>query len=186
MSATATRAGDPGPGRQPPDGCALTSDLGWALGVLSRCYLKVVSATFADVPGGPRGYQVLAAAARDEHGSQLALAHHLGVDRTVMTYLLDSLAKAGLIERHPDPADRRARKIVATERGRALLDGLGTRLRTAEDQVLTGLDNDADRQAFRALLQRLAVHAATALDSAAPDACGAEDAAVITAGAAKP
>jgi DNA-binding MarR family transcriptional regulator len=182
MSATATRAGDPGPGRQPPDGCALTSDLGWALGVLSRCYLKVVSATFADVPGGPRGYPVLAAAARDEHGSQLALAHHLGVDRTVMTYLLDSLAEAGLIERHPDPADRRARKIVATERGRALLDGLGTRLRTAEDQVLAGLDNDADRQAFRALLQRLAVHAATALDSAAPDACSAEDAAVITAG----
>lgn len=183
MSATATRAAGPGPGRQPADGCALTSDLGWALGALWRCYLKTVTATFADVPGGPRGYQVLAAAARDEHGSQLALAHHLGVDRTVMTYLLDSLAEAGLIERRPDPADRRARKIVATARGRALLDGLSARLRTAEDQVLAGLDDDADRQAFRELLQRLAVHAATALDPATPSACGAEQATAVTPGA---
>jgi DNA-binding MarR family transcriptional regulator len=176
MSSATTRSPAPGLGGQSADGCTLSNDLGWALGVLSRCYLKAVAATFADVPGGPRGYQVLAAAARDEHGSQLALAHHLGVDRTVMTYLLDSLAEAGLIERQPDPADRRARRIVATTRGRALLDGLGERLRAAEDQMLAGLDNDADRQAFRALLRRLAMHAATALDSAAPDTCSAEPA----------
>jgi DNA-binding MarR family transcriptional regulator len=156
-----------------PDCCALSNDLGWSLGVLSRSYMKAVSATFAEVPGGPRGYQVLAAAARDEHGSQLALAQHLGVDRTVMTYLLDSLAEAGLIERRPDPADRRARRIVATGRGRVLLDELGERLRKAEDQVLAGLGEAEDRQAFRALLQRLAVHAATALDTTAPDPCAA-------------
>jgi DNA-binding MarR family transcriptional regulator len=164
MTAPTTRSHGPGPDCQSPDFCALSDDLGWALGVLSRCYVKAAAATFADVPGGPRGYRVLAAAARDEHGSQLALAQHLGVDRTVMTYLLDSLAEAGLVERQSDPADRRARRIVATGRGRALLDGLGERLRTAEDQVLAGLDDDEDRQAFRALLRRLAMHAATTLD----------------------
>ena len=151
------------------ESCTLSSDLGWALGVLSRFYVKAAAATFAEVPGGSRGYQVLAAAARDEHGSQLALAQHLGVDRTVMTYLLDSLAEAGLVERRPDPADRRARRIVATARGRVLLDGLGERLREAEDQVLAGLDGAEDRQAFRTLLQRLALHAATALDSTTLD-----------------
>jgi DNA-binding MarR family transcriptional regulator len=93
-----------------------------------------------------------------------------------MTYLLDSLAEAGLVERHPDPADRRARRIVATARGRALLDELGEQLRAAEDQLLAGLDDGTDRQTFRALLQRVAVHAATALDSASdpcvvPDPC---------------
>jgi DNA-binding MarR family transcriptional regulator len=164
MTAPTTRSPGPRPDRQSPDSCTLSNDLGWALGALSRCYVKAAAATFAGVPGGPRGYQVLAAAARDEHGSQLALAQHLGVDRTVMTYLLDSLAEAGLVERQSDPADRRARRIVATGRGRALLDGLGERLRTAEDQVLAGLDNDEDRQAFRAQLRRLAMHAATALD----------------------
>ena len=169
MSAPVTRPSPPTPGRQAADCCTLRNDLGWALGALSRAYVQAVSATFADVPGGPRGYQVLAAAAREEPGSQLALAQHLGVDRTVMTYLLDSLAEAGLVERRPDPADRRARRIVATARGRALLDGLGERLRAAEDQLLAGLD-DEDRQSFRALLQRVAVHAATALDATALDA----------------
>jgi DNA-binding MarR family transcriptional regulator len=88
-----------------------------------------------------------------------------------MTYLLGSLAEAGLIERRPDPADRRARRIAATTRGRALLDGLGERLRAAEDQVLAGLDDEEQQQSFRALLQRVAVHAATALESAGPQAC---------------
>jgi len=37
--------------------------------------------------------------------------------------------------------------------------------------VLAGLDEAEDRQAFRTLLRRLAVHAATALDSTAPDPC---------------
>jgi DNA-binding MarR family transcriptional regulator len=175
MSAPATRSSGSRSTRQPTDPCVLKNDLGWALGALSRSYLQAVSATFAGVPGGPRGYQVLAAAAREEPGSQLALAQHLGVDRTVMTYLLDSLAEAGLVERRPDPADRRARRIVATARGRVLLDGLGERLRAAEDQVLAGLDDD-DREAFRSLLQRVAVHAATTLDAAAPDPCIADPA----------
>jgi hypothetical protein len=62
---------------------------------------------------------------------------------------------------------------VATARGRALLDGLGERLREAEDQVLAGLDEAEDRQAFRTLLQRLSMHAATALESTSADPCTA-------------
>src|SRR5579862_4539501 len=103
-------------------GCdgALSDDLGWALGVVFRSYAKAANSAFCDVPGGPRGYQVLAATARSDPRSQLELASHLGVDRTVMTYLLDDLEKAGLVERRPDPADRRARRIAATEAGRVL------------------------------------------------------------------
>ena len=142
------------------ESCTLSSDLGWALGVLSRFYVKAAAATFAEVPGGARGYQVLAAAARDEHGSQLALAQHLGVDRTVMTYLLDDLEKAGLVQRQPDPADRRARLIVATEQGRETLCDLEQRLATAEEEVLGSLE-DSERASFRMLLQRVAVKADT-------------------------
>jgi len=139
--------------------CALSNDLGWALGVVFRGYVKATHEALADLPGGPRGYQVLAAADGDEHGSQLALAQHLGVDRTVMTYLLDDLEAAGLIERRPDPADRRARRIVATPDGRSCLTRLDARLRAAEEQLLSGLDTGQDRQVFRTLLRRLALHA---------------------------
>ena len=137
-------------------GGALADDLGWALGVLFRAYSKAASAAFADVPGGPRGYQVLTAVGRSDPRSQLELANHLGLDRTVMTYLLDDLERAGLIERRPDPADRRARRIVATAAGRELGCSLAKRLMAAEEHVLAGLDRPGERDNFRRLLQRLA------------------------------
>ena len=37
--------------------------------------------------------------------------------------------------------------------------------------MLAGLNEAEDRQAFRTLLQRLALHAATALDATTPDPC---------------
>jgi DNA-binding MarR family transcriptional regulator len=140
-------------------GGALNDDLGWALGVVFRAYAKAANVAFSELPGGPRGYQVLASAARGQTGSQLALARHLGVDRTVMTYLLDDLEKAGLIERRPDPQDRRARQVVATASGHERLDHLDRRLQAAELHVLAGLDSEPDRRAFRALLFQLAAHA---------------------------
>src|SRR3982074_562940 len=121
----------PIPAAAPRSACddALADDLGWGLRAVSRGY---VPAALADVPGGPRGYQVIAAAARSDVNSQLALAHHLGVDRTVMTYLLDDLEAAGLIERQPDPADRRARRVIVTAQGPKLLATLDSRLQAAE------------------------------------------------------
>ncbi|MDT4938147.1 MAG: hypothetical protein QOG80_1818 [Pseudonocardiales bacterium] len=136
-------------------GNALADDLGWGLGTVFRAYVTAAHAAVADLPGGPRGYQVLSAAAHGTVGSQLALAQHLGVDRTVMTYLLDDLEGAGLIERRPDPADRRARRIVATKQGGKLLAALDERLQTAEARLLTPLDPKA-RESFRAYVRALA------------------------------
>jgi DNA-binding MarR family transcriptional regulator len=109
------------------------------------------------LPGGHRGYQVLSAAAQDEPGSQAALAARLGIDRTVMTYLLDDLVQAGLVERRQDPCDRRARLVVATEHGRAVLADLQARFSLAEQHVLGGL-SDEEQGTFRALLTVTARH----------------------------
>jgi DNA-binding MarR family transcriptional regulator len=146
---------------------ALDNDLGWALGMVFRLYLKSAGSVMADVPGGPRGYQVLAEAAGNRADTQLALAHRLGIDRTVMTYLLDDLEGAGLVERRPDPADRRARRVVATGRGRARLAELDGQLRQAEEHVLAALDQDA-RDTFRDLVRRVATHAQTLDPVASP------------------
>jgi DNA-binding MarR family transcriptional regulator len=100
---------------------------------------------------------VIAAAAQGEIGSQLALAHHLGIDRTVMTYLLDDLEGAGLIERQPDPVDRRARRVVVTAKGTRLLATLDSRLQAAEADLLSALD-PAAQQRFRSQLSTVAAH----------------------------
>jgi DNA-binding MarR family transcriptional regulator len=146
-------------GTVPADSCgsALADDLGWGLGTVFRAYVTAAHDAVTDLPGGPRGYQVLSAAAHGTVGSQLALAQHLGVDRTVMTYLLDDLEAAGLIERRPDPADRRARRIVATRQGTKLLAALDDRLQAAEAHVLNPLDAKA-RESFRAQVRILATH----------------------------
>jgi DNA-binding MarR family transcriptional regulator len=135
----------------------LAADLGWGLAVVFRAYVKAADTATEGVPGGHRGYQVLCAAARDEPGSQAAMAQRLGIDRTVMTYLLDDLEGAGLVERQPDPADRRSRRVVATARGRAVLGDLDARFARAEQHLLAGLDA-GQQAAFRTLLGDLATH----------------------------
>jgi DNA-binding MarR family transcriptional regulator len=141
----------------------LSDDLGWGLGVVFRAYVTAAHAALADLPGGPRGYQVLAAATQAALGSQLALAQHLGIDRTVMTYLLDDLEAAGLIERRPDPADRRARRVAATELGARSLVALDLRLRAAEERLLDPLEGP-QRENFRQQLRTLA----TSINAADP------------------
>ncbi|HSZ38419.1 MAG TPA: MarR family transcriptional regulator [Trebonia sp.] len=157
-----------------PDG--LAGDLGWGLAVVFRAYVKAADTIADHVPGGHRGYQVLSAAARDEPGSQAALAQRLGIDRTVMTYLLDDLEAARLVERQPDPVDRRSRRVAATGHGRVVLAELDERFARAEGHLLAGLA-DGDQAEFRRLLRAVAAHAnelsplATACD-AVPDLTG--------------
>jgi DNA-binding MarR family transcriptional regulator len=147
---------------------AVSDDMGWSLGVIYRALLKAANSAASDVPGGQRGYHVLVVVADGGPGTQLALAQQLGVDRTVMTYLLDDLEQAGLIERQPDPADRRARRIVITEAGRALHRTLQQRMTQVAAHVLSGLE-PAGQEMFLSTLHRAALHLAS--DDPPPGAC---------------
>ncbi|MEK8225830.1 MarR family winged helix-turn-helix transcriptional regulator [Oerskovia sp. M15] len=98
---------------------------------------------------------MLSAVVHDSPPSQAALAARLGIDRTVMTYLIDKYVDCDLVERQADPADRRTRRIVPTVKGREVLADLDARVAAAEDELLAGLD-PADRAALRRLLERAA------------------------------
>lgn len=127
----------------------------WSLSVVLQALHAAVDAAVGDVPHGPRGYQVLTTVVHDQPPSQLALAEHLGIDRSVMTYLIDDLEAAGLVERRPNPGDRRQRTVVATEAGRRRLAELERRVQEAEDGVLAALAPD-ERETLRTLLRRVA------------------------------
>jgi MarR family transcriptional regulator for hemolysin len=149
-----------------------SEDFGWALGALLRTYRELVTPALGDFPHGARGYQTLCAVVRCDQPSQLALAHHLGIDRTVMTYLIDDLVDAGLVERRPNPVDRRQRQVVATRRGRRAVATLCERVADAERTVLGALDAD-ERRIFRALLDKAA--AGSGGIGLAGDACAIVD-----------
>ena len=136
----------------------LEGDLGWMLGVVFRAYVKASDHALRDLPGGPRGYQILTAAAGEPPRNQGAIAEELGIDRTVLTYLIDDLERLDLVARRPDPADRRSRLVVATAGGRATWQRRQDELRRVEAHVLSPLPA-ADTAAFTALLSRLACRA---------------------------
>ncbi|WP_378144643.1 MarR family winged helix-turn-helix transcriptional regulator [Cnuibacter sp. UC19_7] len=56
--------------------------------------------------------------ASDRHGvTQSELAQSVRVDTMMVSQVLRALEAKGLVERRPDPADRRARRVVATAAG---------------------------------------------------------------------
>ncbi|MEO3868744.1 MarR family winged helix-turn-helix transcriptional regulator [Nonomuraea sp. B12E4] len=133
-------------------------DFGWQLGVLLSTYHNAVTPLLESVPHGMRGYQVLSTAVHGDQPTQSALAAFLGIDRTVMTYLIDDLVEAELVERRQSTVDRRARKIVVTPAGRRALAALERQVGEAEDALLGALD-PAQRAVFRDLLRTVACRA---------------------------
>jgi DNA-binding MarR family transcriptional regulator len=99
------------------------------------------------------GYSVLLALRNRPAGSQATLAADIGADKTRLIPILDELQAKGLIERHPDPADRRARLLAITPAGTATATRIQTEIQRQEDQLLAQLD-PADRAA---LLRALAL-----------------------------
>lgn len=73
-----------------------------------------------------------------------------------MTNRIDRLAGTGLVERHPDPRDRRGVIVQLTESGRARVDNALRELLEIERQLLAGLAAD-DQKVLAGLLRNLAV-----------------------------
>ena len=137
------------------DAKGIETQLGWSLQATYQGFSRTASVAVADVPGGPRGYQVLVAITTEEPASQLALAHRLGIDKTAMTYVIDALEAGGLVERRPDPHDRRIRRVVPTDKGHALLTTARTALRDVEARLMRDLSS-AEQLQLRQLLARVA------------------------------
>jgi DNA-binding MarR family transcriptional regulator len=66
-------------------------------------------------------FSLLMALNRPQPPTLAPVATLLAMDRTTLTAALKPLQRRGLVEVHPDPADRRARRLVLTEAGRAAL-----------------------------------------------------------------
>jgi DNA-binding MarR family transcriptional regulator len=86
--------------------------------------------------------------------TQTALAEAIGADKTRIIKILDDLTARGLIERRPDPTDRRARLLSLTAEGRRLRDATQAAIQTAEEELLSRL-TPAERESFLQALQKL-------------------------------
>jgi DNA-binding MarR family transcriptional regulator len=114
-------------------------------------------------------FDVLSALRRQGAPYQLspgALLRSTLVTSGTMTNRIDRLEQAGLVQRHPDPVDKRGVLVELTDRGRATVDAAMSALLVRERDLLTALD-DVDQAELATLLRVLLApfDAATAAES---------------------
>lgn len=102
-------------------------------------------------------YAVLASLQDFGPGSQAELSRRTGIYRSDMVGVLTELAERDLVERAPDPGDRRRNIITISTQGRRHLRLLDQVLDDLHDELLAPLC-PAERDQFVQLLTRLLDH----------------------------
>jgi MarR family transcriptional regulator for hemolysin len=94
-------------------------DLSFLLAHTSHVLTTRLTAVLAEIGMTVRGHCVLMHALPGDL-TQIELAKLTDLDKTTMVVTLDELEEAGLAQRRPSPADRRARIVVVTEEGQRI------------------------------------------------------------------
>jgi len=87
--------------------------------------------------------------------SQQELGRRLSILPSRLVALLDELQERGLVERRPDPQDRRTYALHLTAAGRSATEQIGRIAREHDDAICASLNAD-ERQQLHALLTRIA------------------------------
>lgn len=87
-------------------------------------------------------WKVLFRLSRQPGLRQVELADKLDVEPITLSRIIDRLAEAGLVERTPDPADRRAWRLQVTETAQPLIAKLRTLADGLIDDAFTGVSDD--------------------------------------------
>src|SRR5215472_17867020 len=130
---------------------ALTQKPTWLISEVSRVAHRLLTDTLATA--GSRGYHYRLLAALQEFGpaSQASLGRHTGMDRSDVVASVNELVSRGLVNRSPDPADRRRNVITITEAGATHLRRLEELLTDVQNELAAPLSPAERRQLVRLL-----------------------------------
>lgn len=99
-------------------------------------------------------WRVLSVLRRFEGINQGGLADLLEVEPITVCRMVDRLQEAGLVERRPDPADRRSWLLFLTAEAQGLISQLRPLAEEMLDEALEGV-SDADRQTLAQSLDQM-------------------------------
>jgi DNA-binding MarR family transcriptional regulator len=108
----------------------------------------------AAVDLNPPLFRVLNLVAAAEGRSQQAIAAAIEIPPSRMVALVDELEQRGLVERRPDPEDRRVRALFLTAKGKRCL-ARGRKIAADHEEELTAGMTNVDRKRLVALLQKI-------------------------------
>jgi DNA-binding MarR family transcriptional regulator len=112
---------------------------------------------FAEAGLQPGEFDVLATLRRSGEPYMLSPTHlyeTVMISSGGMTNRLDRLERAGLVERRPDPNDRRGKLIALTDAGKRVIDETIDRHVANEERILSVL-TPAEQKKLNALLRKL-------------------------------
>jgi MarR family transcriptional regulator, organic hydroperoxide resistance regulator len=136
-------------------GSVSVADQAWAL--LLQIGFDLVSAHFtttvAELDLAPAQARALHELDLDRPISMRELAERLRSDPSNLTGLIDRLEARGLVERRPDPSDRRVKGLALTPAGAQLRERLFARLYSAPPSVAALSEHD--QRVLRDVLQRV-------------------------------
>lgn len=95
--------------------------------------------------------------------TQTRLADHLGIGRAAIGSVIDQLQARGLVERRPDPDDRRVWLVAITDAGRLLAGEIAEVDEVLRAELRHGIGRE-ERQALAWVMTRLQQNLRTAID----------------------
>ncbi|KQR53616.1 MarR family transcriptional regulator [Leifsonia sp. Leaf336] len=137
------------------DKTTLAEDMSFLLARASAISVSAANAALAPLGLRARSYSVLTVVADGARPTQRDLADFLRLDPSQVVAIVDDLEGRGLVQRVPDPADRRAKIVVCTSDGAALQSRAAQYARAAE-RATHALLSEQERPGVIALLRELA------------------------------
>jgi DNA-binding MarR family transcriptional regulator len=132
----------------------IRSSIGYLLFRCNAVSYRSVNAGLASLGLEVRHFGILCSL-RDGPQSQGWLGEFLGIDRTTMVQLVDSLEAKGFVERQRNPADRRSYALTLTPAGSEAWERSRRHIERSESELLATLEED-DRETLRRLLGQFA------------------------------
>ena len=134
------------------DDAYLTRSLGFLLGDVSRLIRMRFDARAGELGLTRAQWRVLAQLRRREGINQSALAELLEIEPITLVRHIDRLVAKELVERRPDPNDRRAWKLYLKEEVQPVLDRLRQLSEQTRNDALVGIPAEQREQLIDNLL----------------------------------
>jgi DNA-binding MarR family transcriptional regulator len=141
---------------EPPEAGRAPRSVGFLISQLGFFSSRAFTGALAPLGIGPREFLLMRFVDASEGQSQQALAERLDVPASRMVALVDGLEEAGLLERRPDPEDRRVRGLHLTRKGRGVLERASKIAIDYETRLCAGINRE-EREQLIDLLQKLQV-----------------------------
>ena len=132
----------------------LREGLGWPLARIAHAVTLAHNGALSPHGLSLRTFAVLATIEAGAARSQLEIAQTVGLDKTTLVATIDDLERRGLVQRTPDPDDRRARILAITADGRELFERAAATLRATDAGIFAQMAPE-DRERLKAALAAL-------------------------------